>query len=287
MRHSGFDRNGKCEFVIPLHHEFKNKSQCIELINAFLNNCRDNAKNEDDKEAVKKFRGSAIGKFYDSYNVPDVDAYAIHNDGVCFFMKRHTNFENWKHSFNLCRYDTIDYEIDPNGLEYEIIRTEFVPEGAEYEINHDFDQEMFKKSAGNNGVGSNKIIRGSNVYVKRVEKKEKIEKIKSMKEEIKAKQCDSSENLNVKNGNSNVKPKQKGKVKSMNSSKINSNSSASNQLQLQPQSNSNTQSKTTPQNSSASNQPQSKPQNSNASNSQGKTIAVMCGGIPLRLNLRK
>lgn len=271
MRHSGFDRNGKCEFVIPLHHEFKNKSQCVELVNQFLDNCRDNAKNEDDKEAAKKFDGSVIDKFYDSHNTPDVDAYAIHDGGVCFFMKRHTNFENWKHSFNLCRYDRLDYEINPNGLEYEIIRTEFVPEGAEYEINHDFDQEMFKKSVGNNdGIGSNKIIHGSNVYVKRVEKKEKIEKIKNMKEGLKAKQCNPSSNTksNVNGNVKNAKSKQKGKTKPMDLSKINSNSFASNQIQ----SNSNT----------SNSQSKSSPQNSNI---QTKTITVMCGGIPLKLNI--
>lgn len=270
MRHSGIDRNGKCEFVIPLYHEFKNKSQCVELVNKFLDNCRKIAKNEDDKGAVNRFR-RALDKFYDSHNDPDADAYAIHDGGYCFFMKRHTNFENWKHSFNFCRYDMFDYETNPNGLEYEFIRTEFVPEDAEYEINHDFDQEMFKKSAGSNdGIGSNKLIRGSNVYVKRIEKKEKIEKIKRMKESLKAKQHNPSSNAksNVNGNVKNVKSKQKGKTTIIDLSKINLNPFASNQIQS---------------NSNASNsQNNTSSQNSNV---RIRTITIMCGEVPIKLNI--
>ena len=176
MRPSGYDTNGNCEFAIPLSSEFSNKDECVKIIDKYICLCLEELTNKKhnsfDIKNIEEIK-EKIPHFYDIQDFTFMEAYTIHNNGVCFCLMRHTNVNGWKHSIAFYSYDEMSYFLDSN-LTYTLIISKFISDDEKYNVEHKFDQEIINK--GNNKNNEGLLIFGSNVYAKI--KNERVEKVK-------------------------------------------------------------------------------------------------------------
>lgn len=176
MRPSGYDTNGNCEFAIPLSSEFSNKDECVKIIDKYIDLCLEELTNKKhnsfDIKNIYEIK-EKIPHFYDVQDFTFMEAYTIHNNGVCFCLKRHTYVNGWKHSIAFYSYDEMSYFLDSN-LTYTLIISKFISDDEKYNVEHKFDQEIINKCNNKNNEGL--LIFGSNVYAKI--KNERVEKVK-------------------------------------------------------------------------------------------------------------
>lgn len=176
MRPSGYDTNGNCEFAIPLSSEFSNKDECVKIIDKYIGLCLEELTNKKhnsfDIKNINEIK-EKIPHFYDIHDFTFMEAYTIHNNGVCFCLMRHTYVNGWKHSIAFYSYDEMSYFLDSN-LTYSLIISKFISDDEKYNVEHKFDQEIINK--GNNKNNDGLLIFGSNVYAKI--KNERVEKVK-------------------------------------------------------------------------------------------------------------
>lgn len=176
MRPSGYDTNGNCEFAIPLSSEFSNKDECVKIIDKYICLCLEELTNKKhnsfDIKNIEEIK-EKIPHFYDIQDFTFMEAYTIHNNGVCFCLMRHTHVNGWKHSIAFYSYDEMSYFLDSN-LTYTLIISKFISDDEKYNVEHKFDQEIINKCNNKNNEGL--LIFGSNVYAKI--KNERVEKVK-------------------------------------------------------------------------------------------------------------
>ena len=166
MRPSGYDKNGNCEFAIPLSSEFSNKDECVKIINKYIDLCLEELINKKYNsfviENIKEIR-EKIPNFYHINNTSFIEAYVIHNNGVCFCLKRYTNVNGWKHSIEFSSYDEMNYLLNSNPS-YTLIISKYISDDEKYAVEHNFDQEITNKSNNRNNEGL--LVIGSTDYVK-------------------------------------------------------------------------------------------------------------------------
>ena len=176
MRPSGYDKNGNCEFAIPLSSEFSNKDECVKIINKYIDLCLEELINKKYNsfviENIKEIR-EKIPNFYHINNTSFIEAYVIHNNGVCFRLKRYTNVNGWKHSIEFCSYDEMNYLLNSNPS-YTLIISKDISDDEKYAVEHNFDQKITNKSNNRNNEGL--LVIGSTDYAKI--KNEHTEKVK-------------------------------------------------------------------------------------------------------------
>ena len=166
MRPAGYDTNGNCEFAIPLSAEFSNKDECVKIINKYIDLCLEELiiqkYNPFVIENIKEIR-EKIPNFYHINNTSFIEAYVIHNNGVCFCLKRYTNVNGWKHSIDFYSYDEMNYLLNSNPS-YTLIISKYISDDEKYAVEHNFDQEITNKSNNRNKEGL--LVIGSTDYVK-------------------------------------------------------------------------------------------------------------------------